>query len=43
MKVISAAGTNPVGDGAAIVSNMLSAGIVAEWIPVHSTNCNDRT
>ena len=43
VKVISAAGTNPVADGASIVATMLSAGIIAEWIPVHSTNCDERT
>jgi hypothetical protein len=43
VKFITAAGINPIADGASIGAFFLEAGIQAEWIPVHDTNCNERT
>jgi cyanophycinase-like exopeptidase len=42
VKLITAAGSNPVGDGAQLVNLMSNAGIEAEWIPIHDVNCNER-
>lgn len=39
VKVITAAGSNPVGDGARLVELMDNAGISAEWIPIYDVNC----
>ena len=41
VKYITAAGTNPVGDGASIGNFFANAGIEAEWIPVHAPNCEE--
>ena len=43
VKYITAAGINPVADAASIGAFFAEAGIEAEWIPVHDTNCNQRT
>ena len=42
VKVITAAGSNPIGDGAQLVNIMGNAGISAEWIPIHDVNCDER-
>jgi len=43
VKYITAAGTNPESDGVSIGQFFDSAGIDAEWIPVYSNNCAERT
>lgn len=43
VKYITAAGINPIGDAVSIGAFFAEAGIEAEWIPVHDTNCNERT
>ena len=40
VKVITAAGINPIGDGTQLVNIMGNAGIEAEWIPIHDVNCD---
>jgi cyanophycinase-like exopeptidase len=43
VKYITAAGTNPVGDGASIGNFFAQAGINAEWIQIHNPNCEVTT
>lgn len=43
VKYITAAGTNPTADGTSIGRFFADAGIEAEWIPVYSSNCAERT
>jgi cyanophycinase-like exopeptidase len=40
VKVITAAGTDPIGSGVSLVNSMANAGIIAEWIPIHDVNCH---
>ena len=40
VKVITAAGSNPIGDGTQLVNLMAQAGISAEWVPIHDVNCD---
>ena len=42
VKLITAAGSNPVGDGERLVELMENAGISSEWIPIHDVNCDER-
>ena len=42
-RVPSPPGINPTADATSIRNFFAAAGIVAEWIPVHSNNCNERT
>lgn len=43
VKFITAAGINPALDAVTIEGFFLEAGVKAQWIPVHSTNCAERT
>ena len=41
VKIITAAGINPVNDGISLGNIFANAGVETEWIPIHDVNCNE--